>query len=170
MRLAVTLESADASSQALEESVLDILGSTRLLALSTIGDDGGPRACNLYYAHDTRCRLYFLTPPTTEHARNLERDQRVAVAVADTQQTGDRGKRGLQFVGTGSRAAGPVLDEGLAAYRLRFPATRDALRSQASIEASGMESRVYVIVPQRLKVFDERLFGEERWIDAAIDG
>jgi len=138
------------------------------LGLATIASDGSPAGCNAYFAYDSECRLYILTPPSTEHIENLLRDERIAVLVADSQQTGDGGKRGLQITGTARLASGDVLAEGLAAYRDRFPATREALASEGALDASGWESRIYVLIPEHIKVFDEQTFGVERWIDVSI--
>src|ERR1700683_1533678 len=79
------------SGSVLAESVARIMDSTRLLGLATSSIDGSPTVCNVYFAYDERFRIYFLTPPSSEHIKNIERDPRVAASVADTQQTGDGG-------------------------------------------------------------------------------
>jgi hypothetical protein len=40
--------------------------------------------------------------------------------------------------------------------------------SAEAFEASGWESRIYVIWPEVVTVFDERRFGTERWIEASV--
>lgn len=169
MRITANLVASDTDRDLLAESVADILSNTRLLALATVGSAGGPAICNAYFAFAASAELFILTPPSTEHVRNLTNDPRVAVAIADSQQTGDSGKRGIQVTGTGGLASGSDLLDGLAAYRERFPATRDVLASPQAVEASGMESRLFVIKPVHVKVFDERVFGAEVWISAEVE-
>jgi len=168
MGLSITFEANGASSSELAQSVEAILDETRLLSLATVTAVGGPAACNAYFAYDPECRLYILTPPSTGHIQNILRDDRVAVLVADTQQTGDGGKHGLQITGRAAQAVGEELTQGLAAYRERFPATAGVLASEAALEAAGWESRIYVIRPDKITVFDERRFGVERWIEATV--
>jgi uncharacterized protein YhbP (UPF0306 family) len=170
MSLSVRLESDDAPSDVLAKSVVDILDATRLLGLATISNDGGPSVCNAYFAYDSKCHLYILTPPSSWHVRNLIKDERVAALVADSQQTGDGGKQGLQISGIARRASGKELIRGLAIYRERFPATWEILASEATLESSGRASRIYVIVPKKIKIFDEKRFGAERWIETVVSG
>ena len=168
MGLSTAFQAHGVSSAELAESVSAILDETRVLGLATTTAAGSPAACNAHFAYDAACRLYILTPPSTGHVQNILRDGRVAVVVSDTQQTGDGGMRGLQIVGRAAPAAGEELVQGLAAYRERFPATATALASEEAFEASGWESRIYVIWPEIVTVFDERRFGTERWIEASV--
>ena len=168
MSLSVAFQAHGVASDELAESVSAILDETRVLGLATTTAEGTPAACNAHFAYDTECRLYILTPPSTNHLQNILRDGRVAVVVADTQQTADGGMHGLQITGRAALAAGAELVEGLAAYRERFPATAPALASEEAFEASGWESRICVIWPEVVTVFDERRFGVERWIEAAV--
>jgi uncharacterized protein YhbP (UPF0306 family) len=168
MGLSVGFQAHDVSSAELAESVSAILDETRVLGLATTTAGGSPDACHAHFAYDGECRLYILTPPSTSHIQNIQRDGRVAVVVSDTQQTADGGLHGLQIVGRAAQAAGDELERGLAAYRERFPATATALASKEALEASGWDSRIYVIWPEKVTVFDERRFGAERWIEASV--
>jgi uncharacterized protein YhbP (UPF0306 family) len=166
--LSARLQAEGFSHSVLSGSVEDILNSTRLLGLATLSADGSPDACNLYFAYDSDLRIYVLTPPSSEHGQNIGRDPRVAASVADTQQTGDGGKRGLQIMGHSEQAVGEELNYGLAAYRERFPATAAALMSEQTLLESGWESRIYLIIPELIKIFDERIFGFEQWVTAHL--
>jgi uncharacterized protein YhbP (UPF0306 family) len=168
MGLSIAFQAHEVSSAELAESVSAILDETRVLGLATTTAGGSPDACNAHFAYDGECRLYILTPPATSHIQNIQRDGRVAVVVSDTQQTADGGLHGLQIAGRAAQASGDELEQGLAAYRDRFPATATALASKESLEASGWDSRMYVIWPEKVTVFDERRFGPERWIEASV--
>jgi hypothetical protein len=43
-----------------------------------------------------------------------------------------------------------------------------ALASEDAFEASGWASRIYVIWPEVVTIFDERRFGAERWVEASV--
>jgi uncharacterized protein YhbP (UPF0306 family) len=169
VRITAKLAARETDQALLADSVTDILSGTRLLALATVGPSAAPSICNAYFAFDPSFRLFILTPPATDHSTNIAHDPRVAAAVTDTQQTGDNGKRGLQIAGSAYRATGLDLLDGLAAYRERFPATREVLASSETLETSTLESRLYVIKPAFVKVFDERIFGPEVWVFAEVE-
>jgi uncharacterized protein YhbP (UPF0306 family) len=167
MGLSIGLRVVDAEDSAVGSSILNVLASTRLLSMSMIRL-GKPWINNAYFSFDNNLNLHILTPPSTNHATALEADSAVAIAVADSQQTGDAGKLGLQATGTCSLAEGEQLESALVEYRARFPATQSVLQSQKTIIESGMESRLYVISLDFVRLFDEKTFGNEVWIDADV--
>lgn len=165
MGLDIRLRVSEQDETVVAESILGILRSTRLLALSTMDSASGVWANSAYFAFDRALRLFILTPPGTRHAMNVASDSRCSVAISDTQQTGDGGKCGLQAIGECSLAGGTGLESGLAAYTERFPAVGGSLASVDSMIAAGMESRLYQIRLTAIKVFDEPRFGAETWLD-----
>lgn len=157
----------DVESSRIDRSLYQLLSLTHVASLACLrGPASGatPWICSILFAFDRGLNLYFLSPPTAEHSLAIEAWPHVAVAVADSQQTGDAGKRGIQAIGTSRRLVGTDLNPGLHAYRTRFPAALELLASEATMEASGMESRMWVIAIDEVKIFDESSFGEETWI------
>ncbi|MBK9596537.1 MAG: pyridoxamine 5'-phosphate oxidase family protein [Rhodocyclales bacterium] len=67
------------------------------MTLASVGADG-PWAAAVFYAHDD-LRLYFLSAPTSRHARNLAHDARVAATIQRDYDDWP-GIRGLQLAGT----------------------------------------------------------------------
>ena len=145
-----------------------ILASTRLLSLGSVDTLGQPWVNHSYFSYDQEFNLFVLTPPSTLHAQYLAKSGTSAIAIADSQQTGDAGKQGIQATGRWSQAEGALLDTGLATYRERFPGTRDVLRSLDTMIESGMVSRLFAIRLKDIKVFDEQQFGWEVWVAASV--
>ena len=85
--------------------------------------------------------------PRARHSRNLRARPSAAVAVYDSTQTWGRPDRGIQLFGS----ARPTRDD--TAYAARFP-------EYESFEAY----RAYELVPNRVKLFDERSFGAATFV------
>ena len=65
-----------------------VITGNRYLSLAT-SDDGRPWVAPLEYMHDERFRLYFLSTTGSRHARDIEANPEVAVAIFDHEQPGD---------------------------------------------------------------------------------
>jgi uncharacterized protein YhbP (UPF0306 family) len=157
-----------AAEELVRASLLEILSSTRLLSMATIRQEG-PWINNALFSFDSTLDIFFLSPPTTTHSLAVLQDPRVAIAIVDSQQTGDLGKQGLQATGACRRADGEALTRGLRTYRERFPDVGTTLDSAEALEQSGMESRLWCIYLGEIKLFDEPRFGAETWIEVEVD-
>jgi uncharacterized protein YhbP (UPF0306 family) len=159
-----TASSADA-----HQSLIRALNSTRVLAMGTVDSGGTPWINNAFFAFDEGFSLYLLSEPSSRHATNLSGgDGRVAVAVADTTQNGDDDEHGIQLSGSGYEASGTRLDDGLAAYRTRFPKFVSALASAQSFRDVGWSARLYVIDIDEFQLVDEVRWGPRTRIDGTI--
>src|SRR5262245_47824542 len=131
MRLNISIhtETSEYEIKQVQVAIERVLESTRLLSMATVCSDGLPWIHQAYFAYDSSMTLYVLTQPTTRHSRNLENTNgSVAIAISDSQQTGDGGKRGLQLTGRCLLAADSLLLTGLAQYSQRFPDLSEVLK------------------------------------------
>ncbi|MCC7352932.1 MAG: pyridoxamine 5'-phosphate oxidase family protein [Anaerolineae bacterium] len=135
------------------------------LTLATTGPEG-PQAAALFYAHDAALSLYFLSEPSSRHARNLAADPRCAVTIqADGQDW--RVITGLQMEGRAQVVSTP--EEWQVAYetfRAKFPFVGEAWRGEgsAALTLSGplARSRFYRIAPHWMRLIDNTLgFGHK---------
>jgi uncharacterized protein YhbP (UPF0306 family) len=157
---------ADPDPAAVRSGLGALLGAVRLLALATVGPDGTPWANSLYYVHDRRLRLHFLTDPRSRHGRNLRGLPTVAAAVADSEQPGAPGtRRGLQLSGT----CRPTDDAGLRPaadlFTTRFP--HFAAGVGAALAGNG-PLRLYTLTVNGFTVFDEPRFGRDTSVRGRI--
>ncbi|TCO62286.1 pyridoxamine 5'-phosphate oxidase family protein [Actinocrispum wychmicini] len=137
-------------------AVRSVLNTTRLLAMATVSGNGVPWINNAYFAHDDELNLYFLSRPQARHTVNLnETGGSIAVSVADTQQTGDGGRRGLQMEGVCREVTEVDYPYAAAVYRERFPAMPAGLG-------------LYHVSVMAFRLFDEATFGREVWVDGRV--
>lgn len=152
------------------ESIDALLGSTPLLSMATVSEEGTPWLHNAYFAYDADLHLYCLTRPESRHVRNLAHSGgRVSVTVADTRQEGTPGTRqGVQLQGHCAPAAGGRLAHGAEVFGRRFPAFAAAAHAAARPGASDTPLQLHVVTVDTLTLFDERVFGLENWISGRV--
>jgi uncharacterized protein YhbP (UPF0306 family) len=83
------------------ELVREIVAENHYLSLATT-DGAEPWVAPVEYAFDEHLNLYFVSLTTSRHARQIERNPMVAVAIFDSQQPAFTGK-GVQIRGRASR-------------------------------------------------------------------
>jgi PPOX class probable F420-dependent enzyme len=83
-----------------DAEVAALLGSARKVQLATINQDGTPHLVTMFYALIDE-RIAFWTYRTSQKARNLERDPRLACLVEDGEDYFEL--RGVQVTGTARR-------------------------------------------------------------------
>lgn len=156
----------------LNASIRSIVSSTRLCSMASIsgkGDTPVPWINNAYFSYTDHI-LYFLSEPHTEHVKNLIANPVIAVSIADSQQTGDDGKRGIQLSGTARLVDdGNELGAALKSFGSRFGDFGAAFPDVNALKASGMQSRFLEVTVSEIKVFDETTFGPETWITVKIE-
>lgn len=147
-----------------EESIRDIIRSNKLLSMATTAGEE-PHINTAFYAFDDQFRLYIWTPPETEHGKNLEENDSVAVDIHDSRQEFPDEKQGLQLFGSCRKAENR--EEVLEIYSERFPETREFASNVEELEE--LDSEFYIIEPSRIKIFDELRFGKETWVEVEVN-
>jgi uncharacterized protein YhbP (UPF0306 family) len=148
-------------------AIAEILSLNRLLALSTVSPDGRAHANTAFFAFDDDLSIYLLSPPASEHARNLISNPSAAVAVYDSRQTKES-RRGVQLFGRMSEVAGPEGDRALRCFGARF----DDISAAASTYDEVLvrfEWRFFKLVPERAKVFDEVLLLHGDYVEVDLN-
>ena len=95
----------------------------KAMQLATLGSDGAPVVCNLWFASAFGPdRLFFISRPSRAHCENLRRDPRVAGAVLTIQleDPGSTAVRGVQFSGRAVELPTTGIDEQIAVYAGRL--------------------------------------------------
>lgn len=145
------------------KAVGDFLDSHTTMTLATGGADG-PWAAALFYARDSDLRLYFISARDTQHAADIERDPKVAIAVnAQHQDWSDI--RGLQIRGVAEIVPPDQRTAAVETYLAKFPALRplfSAPRNQqeSHIAQAFATSPFYRVRPQWIRLIDNsKAFG-----------
>lgn len=165
--ISVPLTHPTYSSKLLLQSVNEIFAATRLFSLSTVNKDT-PFNCVMFLAYDSGLCLFFFSEPRTQHVQNILANGRVAGVVADSRQTWEHPRRGIQFGGT-ARAVEPSETEHVVdLYHRRYPGFRRWKKTEPSGEELPVSVRPFVIRPRWIKLFDEKLIGHETWIQLEL--
>jgi len=156
------------SGEALACSLDEILGATSLYSMASIVSTGESWINTAFFAYSDDLRLYFVSLPDAQHARNIAGNPSVAVSVCDTGQRGP--KRGLQLFGTCVVARDGELDRGTEVGGRRFAwlAAMEPALTEPDAPAGPPQPRLFVVHPRTVKIFDELRFGQDVWITAAV--
>lgn len=87
-----------------KEHVLTYLETNRLMALAS-SHNNKPWAVTVFFAYDTELNLYFYSKPDTEHCKQIDSNNQVAVAIH--QNWGEPGLiKGVQLTGICTKPTG----------------------------------------------------------------
>lgn len=131
--------------------VLDFLPRHKLMQVATYGEH--PWIATVYYTFDKALNIYFLSSPLTLHAKNIMKNPKVAVSIADSDQKINKPKRGLQIYGLARQISG--LEK--VRYALKLWKTNLGV-IDPQLTAKAATGSMFKIVPKRIKLFDQELF------------
>jgi uncharacterized protein YhbP (UPF0306 family) len=162
--VSVVLRSSDCPSAQLWRSVREILDGTELCSLATQDGRGAVHISTAFFAWTEDLALYFLSDPTSRHARNLAEQSSAAVAVFDTHQVWGAAHRGLQLRGRAGPVAAGELRAAEQVYRRRFARYQEfrTAAPRTGPEAGFTALRFYAFATSELQVLDEAVFGPAR--------
>ena len=144
--------------------IVAFLAMHHVLSLATHGREG-PHATNLLYAHDGLA-LFWVSDPDTQHSREIEADQRVAVTVAgDHSDFSDI--QGLQLTGTATCIASAERRAWhLSQLAARYPFLKRLANAPPALQAAYARAAVYRFEPTRAVLIDNtKGFGHKETLD-----
>lgn len=145
-------------SKANKQKLLDYLKERKQMVLATFGEL--PWACTVYYFVDDEFNLYFMSTTDTQHCRDIGRNPKVACVIADTGQEFTDKKIGVQLRGkveqVGMLGSAKVL---ATMFKVLRPSAGELL-SFENFKKSVIERRAFKIRPERIKFFNEEIYGE----------
>ncbi len=121
-----------------------------------------------FYAYSSKLRLYYVSPPSAQHSNNIGQNESVAVSIFDTHQNPTDEKSGVQIFGMCRQAAGEDVVEGLKLYSERFSWLSKYIKTPEDFDKGILESKLYIITPQTIKILDEAVYGEEKWVIVSV--
>lgn len=146
------------------QSIEDILEQNELCSIATVDRDRAHIA-TCFFSHEED-QIFILTEPDTEHCQHLRKNSSIAVSVYDSRQNWDQKKQGLQLFGKARQAEGEERERAFHSYSSRFPDLEEF--AETVDQVANLDSHFYVIDIDRVKVFDEKRFGRETWIEAEV--
>jgi len=127
-----------------------ILKTNIYMTLATADAKGEPWASPVFYCKDNKNNLYFISPPSSKHMKNIEGNNRVSFAIFDSRQPqGDL--NGIQGYGEVNKLTGNNLVKGLKYYNTTFiKITAENLQNDAPY-------RLYKLAPRKMYVVNTDL-------------
>lgn len=142
-----------------KENVLDYLKKRRLMSIATYSDK--PWIATVYYVTDDDLNLYFLSDPTSQHARDFVKNNKVACAIFDSDQKATDKKVGIQLWGEVSAIKSlEKINWMLKIWHEVNPGLEDVLTLE-SMKKRVINAKVYKVLPKKIKFFNEKLYGPE---------
>lgn len=142
-----------------KEQVCVFLAKHMLMAVATQGEH--PWVASVYYSFDQDLNLYFLSDPTTLHCKQIAKNPRVSVAIADSHQSPAMLKIGLQLWGEAQQ----ISDSRKVSHALNLWKTTLKVKNKeltyANMVKKVVTGRMYQITPKLIKLFDQKQFKVE---------
>ncbi|GIK84140.1 MAG: hypothetical protein BroJett025_07620 [Patescibacteria group bacterium] len=129
------------------------------MVLATSGAEY-PWIATLYFSFDDELNLYFLSSPNTLHCKQIDENQKVAVAIADSPQNPTSNKKGLQIFGVAQQISGKhKITHALNLWKKTLGVTSTEY-SYEGMTKKLISGRMYKIIPKKIKFFNEELWEE----------
>jgi uncharacterized protein YhbP (UPF0306 family) len=148
-------------------SVRRVLREGVLCSIATVARHHRAHINTAYFAFSERFDLFFLSHPGSLHCRNLADNSSVALTVFSSAQRWTDPGRGLQLFGRCRQATGRRLETAERLYGRRFPSYK-TWKETVAAQTIGAKYRLYRCVVSRLKIHDEREFGDGVFVEATI--
>lgn len=134
-----------------KQMVLDFLSKHNIMQVSTSGNF--PWIATVYYTYDNNINIFFLSDPSTLHAKQILKNAKVAVAIADSHQNINKPKQGLQLSGEAYQISGMAkIKHVLNLWKTNLGVVDPTLTYKAVVGS------MFKIVPKRIKLFDQNVF------------
>lgn len=144
----------------MKQQILNFLKIQHLMSLATVNKNK-PWACTVYFAVDEDLNLYFVSPPTSDHCRNLMKNKYVSCSIYDSSQKVNSKKEGLQLRGTVTVLRKVVdIKKALDLWNKANPGAENYI-SYENMQSKVITSKVYKITSQLFKYFNETLYGDK---------
>ncbi|MGE5224626.1 MAG: pyridoxamine 5'-phosphate oxidase family protein [Omnitrophica WOR_2 bacterium] len=155
------------SIQEVQASLFQMLEENVLCSIATVTSTHQAYVNTAYFSYTDDLKLYFLSHPGSQHCQNLMSNPSMAMAVFSSSQTWGGPDRGLQLFGTCDPALGSNATRAANSYKKRFPAYADWQKGLGQGDP-GKSYRLYRFLVNRVKIFDERGWGESLFVLATI--
>jgi len=156
------------SEERARRSLFRILKSNMLCSMATVTAVGRAHINTAYFSFTRDLVLYFLSHPSSTHCRNLATNPSIAIAVFSSRQIWSGPDQGLQLFGICHQAERAHAKRAAESYGERF---RQFLKwkSKLTPDDPAREYQWYEFVPNYIKVFDEKAFGEAVFVCVDVE-
>jgi len=155
----------DFNDKDLNDSLFEILEHNKLLSIASISEGNIAHINTAFYAFNDKLVLFIITDPKSTHSLNFEKNDSVAVSIFDSHlKFWEDNMAGLQLFGKCYRTPLLQLITGTHNYLKRFPLFKELVKKPEDFSKKSVTMKLYTIEIERIKLFDEKRFGEEVFI------
>ena len=145
----------------IERAAFELLDASRLCAIATaVSPRTTAHVHTAYFAWNRGFEVFWLSDPAATHSRNIRARPSMAIAVHDSRQVWGEPDRGIQLLGTARQLPANESAHAESLYAARF--------SGYAEDEDLSAYRFYQFRADRLKVFDESVFGAGVFVTATI--
>ena len=143
----------------IERAAFELLDASSLCAVSTVSPRAMPHVSAVYFAWNRSFEIFWLSDVSARHSRNIQTRPGVAITVYDSSQVWGRPDRGIQLFGSARRLTVADCAQVESLYAARF---------ERYTPSDLSAYRFYEFRAERLKVFDESVFGSGVFVTAVV--
>ncbi|MFC1649536.1 pyridoxamine 5'-phosphate oxidase family protein [Patescibacteria group bacterium] len=140
--------------------LLDYLKSQRLMTLATCSKT--PWVASVYFVTDKDLNLYFVSSPDSRHCKEIEKNEKVACAIADSHILNSQKKYGMQIEGVATQVKGWKKTEVMLKMWHKINPGAEKINI-ANMQSGAVSSRVYKVKPTLIKHMDKDLYGKDTY-------
>jgi uncharacterized protein YhbP (UPF0306 family) len=133
------------------------MSENKLMQLATLSEDGSPWMCSVWFGFDDDLNIYFFSATNRQHSQEIEKDNRVAGAIAKPHAVSDV-PRAIQLKGTAEK----LIDKNVIAHARSV--YEDRIFDSATIDKLMVHPErphvFYKIIPSKFVLFDAVNFPE----------
>lgn len=143
----------------LKQLISEYLKEAKLMQIATVKDNR-PWVASVWYVHDERWNLYFISRRNRRHSLELRENPVIAGAIVIPHTKGSGEKvRGLQFEGIAEEAKENLLKKAKEIYKAKYEMAEDIPLEKLS--DPNWIATYYIIRPSLLVLFDEVNFPKQ---------
>lgn len=146
------------------ETVEPYLKGVKLAAIASCADNK-PWCATVFFAYDKELNFYFLSQTHRRHSKNVVKNPKVSMAIADQSfEFGDKVK-GVQLEGECVALSGNEAKKAFDVYKKRFLKAGKLVPLDLLVKLVNLlspnEHRIWKVKHSKIKVFDEEKYGSE---------
>ncbi len=143
----------------LKPLIEEYLAGAKLMQMAT-SRGNRPWIASVWYAHDSKTNLYFISKKSRRHSKELMKNPRVAGAIVVPHTFGSGQKvRGLQFEGMAEPCSARETVAARSLYLKKYPNAEKI--SLADLLSPLSKSSFYIMRPKAFVLFDEIHYPEQ---------
>ncbi|OGK16705.1 hypothetical protein A2774_00200 [Candidatus Roizmanbacteria bacterium RIFCSPHIGHO2_01_FULL_39_12c] len=142
-----------------KQKLLKYLRSQHTLYLATYDDESW--SATVFYAIDDNLNIYFISEPSTKHAKAFKKNRVVSAAIADSRQKLTDKKIGVQLHGVVYEVTNKNNLKTILSLWHKFNPGFEDVVNLSNLIKKVIKSRFYQISPTLIKFFNEKIYGEE---------